>query len=102
MNLLNGVIDAVRQECEASGLRDHFSIYYERSLRPILDRGEPTSLEALAERFGISVKQASNRAQTVRRRFQRALLEQVSLTVEDESTASAELEELIRALSPKE
>jgi RNA polymerase sigma-70 factor (ECF subfamily) len=100
LNLLTSVIEDLRRECVESGLEQHFTIYYERSLRPILERCEPTSLAVLADQFGISVKQASNLSQTVRRRFQRSLMDSVSLTVEDEAMAASELEELIRSLSP--
>jgi len=45
----------------------------------------------LAERFGLTAKQVSNRGETIRRRFRKLLLEEVRLTVTDEATAGEEL-----------
>jgi len=89
--MLEQVIDRLRSSCRKSGLEAHFTIFRDRFIRPALERAEPASLESLAERFGLTAKQVSNRGETIRRRFRKLLLEEVRLTVTDEATAGEEL-----------
>jgi RNA polymerase sigma factor (sigma-70 family) len=97
-SLLEQVIDRLRAACEAAGQKAHYTIFHERFVQPALEQTAPTALETLAERFGLTTKQAANRCETVRRRFRSLLLDEVRLTVAGETAAEEELQALLAQL----
>lgn len=98
-SLLEQVLDRLYAACEESGLSLHLEIFRQRIVRPALERVAPVPLEELARRCGLTPKQVSNRTETVRRRFRRLLLEEVRLTVTDETAAEEELRLLMGHLT---
>jgi RNA polymerase sigma-70 factor (ECF subfamily) len=97
-SLLEHVIGRLRTACEATGLHVHYTIFHERFVRPALEHAAPTPLEALANRFGLTVKQVANRGETVRRRFRGLLVDEVRQTVLDQEAAEEELRALLTHL----
>ncbi len=100
-SLLAQVLDGLIAACERSGLSVHLEIFRQRVVRPALERVAPVTLEELGRRYGLTTKQVSNRAETVRRRFRRLLLEEVRLTVMDETAAEEELRSLMGHLTQR-
>lgn len=98
-SLLEQVLDRLRAACDGTGLGIHLEIFRQRIVRPALERVAPTPLEELAQQYGLTTKQVSNRAETVRRRFRRLLLDEVRLTVMDDSAAAEELRSLMGRLT---
>jgi len=98
-SLLEQVLDNLRAACQRSELHVHFELFRQRVVRPALEQVEPGPVEELARRYGLTAKQVSNRVETVRRRFRRLLLEEVRLTVMDDTAAGEELRSLMGHLS---
>lgn len=96
--LLEQVLERLITACKESGLTVHLEIFRHRVVRPALEQIAPIPLEDLARRYGLTVKQAANRSETVRRRFRRLLSEEVRLTVMDESSTKEELRALMGQL----
>ena len=69
----------------------HFDIFDRRFIRPAMDDTPALSLEELAQRHGLTAKQAANRCKVVRHHFRRLLLEEVQLTVMDDEHADEEV-----------
>lgn len=97
-SLLEQAIEKVRDSCRDDGLDSHFCVFEERVIRPTIEGTEPTPLEVLAQRFGLTTKQAANRAETIRRRFHKTLFEEVRLTVQDETVVNDEIQSLLAHL----
>jgi DNA-directed RNA polymerase specialized sigma24 family protein len=97
-SLLEQVVQRLATDCQAAGLGDHYTIFHERFVRPALEGTPPAALESLANRFGLTTKQAANRGETVRRRFRGLLLDEVRLTVSDQTEAEDELRGLLAEL----
>lgn len=96
--MLEQVLDRLRTLCDEAGLSVHLDIFRQRVIQPALEQVAPTPLETLAQQHGLTPKQAANRGETIRRRFRRLLLDEVRLTVTDESTAEEELRLLMNCL----
>lgn len=92
--LLEQVLADLERSCQRAGLASHFAIFRERVIRPALYGDTPTPTEELADRYGLTPKQVANRTETIRRRFRKLLLQEVSLTVGNQ----AEVEDEIRVL----
>jgi RNA polymerase sigma factor (sigma-70 family) len=97
-SLLELVLERLSAACRHSGLETHYEVFCERFVRPALEHAAPTPLEALAGRFGLTVKQVANRGETVRRRFRSLLLDEVRQTVLDHEAAEEELQSLLERL----
>jgi RNA polymerase sigma factor (sigma-70 family) len=98
-SLLEEVLDRLCAACQRSELHVHFELFRQRVVRPALERVKPGPVEELARRYGLTAKQVSNRVETVRRRFRRLLLDEVRLTVMDDTAAEEELRSLMGHLS---
>jgi len=96
--MLEQVLDRLRTLCDKAGLSVHLDIFRKRVIQPALEQVAPTPLETLAQQHGLTSKQAANRGETIRRRFRKLLLDEVRLTVTDESTAEEELRLLMDCL----
>jgi len=97
-SLLELVLERLNAACRQSGLETHYAVFCERFVRPALEHAAATPLEALAGRFGLTVKQVANRGETVRRRFRSLLLDEVRQTVLDQEAAEEELRALLAHL----
>jgi len=87
--LLEQVLDEVQAKCGERELGLHWQVFRDRVVRPILNRTEALSMEAICDRYGIADKtKASNMITTVRRLFQTVLKQHVRNSVmSDEDTA---------------
>jgi DNA-directed RNA polymerase specialized sigma24 family protein len=99
VSLLEQVVDRLRECCLADGLEAHYDIFAQRFIRPALENTSPPSLEMVAAGLGLTKKEAANRAQTIRRRFRKLLLQEIRLTVTDENAAEDELRALLVSLN---
>ncbi len=93
------VLTRVQSECLADGLNTHWTVFEHRVVRPMLF-GEPTTDYAtLVERLNLKDEaQAANLMITVKRRFARAMYEEIGRTVRDLQDTDDELHELLRDL----
>ncbi len=97
--LVRRVLDQVQAECQDEGLETHWLVFELRVVRPLLMGGAPVTYADLVDRFGLKdAAQGGNMMITVKRRFARALLEEVGRTVARPSQIDDELYALLRAL----
>jgi RNA polymerase sigma-70 factor (ECF subfamily) len=98
-SLLERVITQVRTGCCEEGMENHWTLFHEHVLKPILGGGPASSLASLCQEHGIDdPKKASNMIVTVKRRFRSALLEYVRGTVLSKDQADEELNDLLQFL----
>ena len=97
--LVRQVLTDVRVQCEKDGLDAHWVVFEHRVVRPMLLDEPPTAHAALVERLHLKDEsQAANMMITVKRRFARALYQEIGRTVADPSQIEDELHELLRDL----
>ncbi|MCA9291297.1 MAG: sigma-70 family RNA polymerase sigma factor [Phycisphaerales bacterium] len=97
--LVRRVLARLRETCLADGLESHWTVFDRRVVRPLLLGEEPESYLSLVERLELDgAGQASNMLITVKRRFARALLDEIALTVDDPTMIEDELCLLLRDL----
>lgn len=97
--LVRRVLAAVRSACQSDGLSRHWTVFEERVARPMLLGETPTEYALLVDRLRLKDEsQAANMMITVKRRFVRALLEEVGTTLSRPEDAGEELRELLRDL----
>lgn len=96
--LLERALVELDESCRKAGLSTHLAIFRERVIWPTLYNRPATLTERLAERYGLTNKQVANRTETIRRRFRNALLDEIRLTVMDESEVDEELSFLVESL----
>jgi DNA-directed RNA polymerase specialized sigma24 family protein len=97
--LVRQVLEAVRARCSVDGWSAHWRIFEQRVVRPML-LGQPALpyADLVAELHLKDASQASNMLITIKRRFVRALQEEVSRTMIDPSQVDEEIFELLRDL----
>jgi RNA polymerase sigma-70 factor (ECF subfamily) len=97
--LVRQVLEAVRARCAADGWSAHWRIFEQRIVRPML-LGQPAlPYDNLVQELHLKdASQASNMLITIKRRFVRALQEEVSRTMTDPSEVDEEIFELLRDL----
>lgn len=94
--MMERVLSCVRADCAEHGMETHWTLFYERVVRPILADGEAPSLAHLCQVHGIDdIQKASNMIVTVKRRFRAALVQNVHRTLLDGDQAPDEIEELL-------
>jgi RNA polymerase sigma-70 factor (ECF subfamily) len=97
--LMDQVLETVRIGCRDEGLENHWHVFNEKVVQPILNGVGSPSLADLSARYGIAdPRQASNMIVTVKRRFRSALREHVRTTVIAEDQVDDELAEILRFL----
>lgn len=97
--LVRATLKRVQRECQKDGLEAHWTVFERRIVRPVLTGEDPPSLAGLAEQLGLADEaQASNLVITVKRRFAKALREEVATTVTDEAEVEQELRDILRGL----
>lgn len=97
--LVRQVLTDVRQQCEKDGLDAHWEVFEHRVVRPMLLNEPPTDHATLVEQLHLKDEsQAANMMITVKRRFARALYQEIGRTVTDPSQIEDELHELLRDL----
>lgn len=99
-NLLDQVLDAIREEYCSTDRAAYWAVFRARILGPILENAEAPSLTELCEKYDIeSEKKASNAIITVKRRFAAVLRQYLRLSVQSDSEAEDEFRALVEILS---
>jgi RNA polymerase sigma-70 factor (ECF subfamily) len=97
--LIQRVLETVHRQCAEGQLGPHWTIFEHRVVRPMLLGEPPAAYPALMARLNVrSAAQASNMLITVKRRFARALLQEIARTVESRADVEDELRELLREM----
>jgi RNA polymerase sigma factor (sigma-70 family) len=95
--MIRRALERVRAGCVASGLDAHWRVFEARVVKPMLFGDEKVSYAKLVERLELDDSgQAANMMVTVKRRFVRALVEEIGCTVGDPMQIEDELRELLR------
>ena len=99
-SVLNEALERMQSECEKKDMSDHWGIFRDRVIDPILNGREPPSYAALAERYRFtSPHAAGNRLVTAKRMYAKSIRSVISEYTTDPVEVEEELEELFRALS---
>jgi DNA-directed RNA polymerase specialized sigma24 family protein len=97
--LIGRVLQDVRRHYIEQCQESHWEVFVGRVVRPMLFNEQPTSYDALVQRFDLSdASQASNMMITVKRKFARAMREEVRQTVLEATDVDDELRELMGIL----
>jgi len=95
--IMERVLSCVRAECAEHGMKSHWTVFYERVVRPLLTDRQAPSLAHLCQVHGIeNTRAASNMIVTVKRRFRAALERNVRRTLLEGDRAPDEIEELLQ------
>lgn len=99
-DLLDEVLDKVREEYCSTGKTIHWEVFRVKILAPIFDNAEVPSLAELRKKYSIeSERKASNMAITVKRRFATVLRHHLRQFVQSDSEVEEEFRELVEILS---
>lgn len=97
--LVRRVIDRVREECAKQELAAHWSVFEARVVKPMMLGDPPTPYSLLVELLDLKdAAQAANMMITVKRRFARAVYDEVGATVSEPSEIEDELRKLLESL----
>jgi len=95
--LMERVLSYVKSKCAEQGMETHWTLFYDRVVRPVLTDQPPPSVTELCQIHGIEGTQtASNMIVTVKRHFRAALERNVRRTLLESDQASEEIEELLQ------
>jgi RNA polymerase sigma factor (sigma-70 family) len=98
-SLIRHVLEEVRRDCLKNGQEAHWTVFEQRVVRPMLLNEPPAEYAALVVEHGLkSATQAAGMVVTIKRRFARALIVEISRTVDDPRQVEQELRELMRDL----
>ncbi len=99
-NLLDEAITKVKNEYCSGGKENHWKVFDEEVLAPILTNAHPPSLTEICSKYGIdSTSKASNMILTVKRRFGTVIKQCLRQFVQSESEVEDEFNELLKILS---
>jgi DNA-directed RNA polymerase specialized sigma24 family protein len=96
--LVANVLKALERECTLTGKRSHFQLFHQRIVAPELDGYLAPALEELAQRHGLTYKEAANQITTAKRAFRRLLAEEVRRYASSEEDFVQEETDVYRAL----
>ena len=99
LNLLQRVLNALEQECHATGKHTHFELFRQRIVAPALEGAQPPPLSELAPSYGLTEKEAANQLITARRAYQRLLREEIRLYATDDAEVAEEIQDIFRFLA---
>jgi len=95
--LLDDILDDVREKCRADGKILHWQVFYDKVLQPIMENTTPPSLAEICQRYDIdSPSKASNMIVTVNRRFRAGLKRHIRRSVIRDSDVDCEFRELMQ------
>ena len=95
--LLEQVMEQVKTECCGDGMIQHWNVFRDRVLMPILQQSSPPSLQEICTRHGVAgERQASNMIVTMKRRLQAVLADHLRETVTSEEELTGEMDEIRR------
>lgn len=92
-SLFTLAVNALKEECEASGRQIRFQIFTRTDLDPV-DGDQRPSYRELAEQFDIPVTQVTNHLAWARREFRRVVLERLRELSGNDAEYRAEVREL--------
>ena len=99
VSLVHEVLRAVREECEADGLGDHWAVFEARVVGPMVFGKPPTPHADLVRQLDLpGPAQAANMIVTVKRRFARALKAEIRTTVRESWSVGEEIVGLLSDL----
>jgi DNA-directed RNA polymerase specialized sigma24 family protein len=99
-NLLDWLLKEVEADCRQRGMDVHWTLFYERVIRPVIEDGDPPSLPRLCVSHGIEEPtRASNMIFAVKRRFRTKLKNYLRQSVTGEGHEHEEMIDLTRFLS---
>lgn len=97
--LVRSVLIATEEACERGGLITHWRIFRLRVVDPLMTGAEPTAYSEIVSRLGLNDEsQAANMMITAKRRFARALREEIANTVSDPTQIDDEIRGLLGSL----
>lgn len=95
--LLEQVLEEVKTQCNKDGMGQHWNVFRDRVLTPIMQQNSPPSLAEICRTHGVTgEKQASNMVVTMKRRLQAALAARLRETVASEEELTREMDEIRR------
>jgi DNA-directed RNA polymerase specialized sigma24 family protein len=100
VGILQRVMEDVKAQCLQDGLETHWRVFEERVLTPTLNGEEPPSLPDICARRDIrSTDQVSNMIVTVKRRFQKTLVQRLTNVTDSPQGFQDELRDFIEIFS---
>jgi len=100
VGILQRVMEDVKAQCLRDGLDIHWRAFEERLLKPTLEDKVPPSLADICKRWRVSsASQLSNMIVTVKRRFQKTLLQCLTNVTDSQQGFHDELEDFIEIFS---
>jgi RNA polymerase sigma-70 factor (ECF subfamily) len=101
-DLLERSLLEVKESYIEKGMENHWYVFRDRLLQPLLENKQPTSLEEICRQYEIENEaKASHMLETVKRRFQGVLMKQVRQTVLNGQVVEDELKEILRFFEKK-
>ena len=97
-DLLMRVLLALEQECQMTGKSKHYEIFRLRIVEPILQGAQEPPMRDIADRLGLTDKEASNYLLTARRAYQRLLREEIRQYALSEEDVTDEVRDLFHFL----
>ena len=98
-DLLEQVMLDVKRECQRTNIKQHWQVFEDRMLIPILKRSKPLSLPSICEKYGIDNERiASNMIVTVKRRLKKALERNMRKLGDTSPEMNEQVDELLRFL----
>lgn len=95
--LLDSILEDVREKCRADGKILHWQVFHDRVLQPIMDNITPPSMAEVCQRYGIDRPgKASNMMVTVNRRFQAGFKRHIRRSVIRDCDVDSEFRELMQ------
>jgi len=95
--LLEQVLEEVKAKCREDGMMDHWNVFHDRILAPIMKQSSPPAIKEICRRYNIaSERQAANMVVTMKRRLQAALVKRLRETVTSDEQLNGEMDEIRR------
>jgi len=101
-DLVLRVLRALKDECGATGKKEHFALFHARIIDPALHGEEAPALATLAPLYGITEKQAANCVLTARRAYQRLLREEIATYALSDEDAAEEVHNVFSMLARRD
>lgn len=96
--LLLRVLQLFEEECSKTGKERHYRIFSRRIIEPILEGTERPPMKQLAEKIGITEKQAFNYDVNARRAYQRLLRQEIRMYASSDDEVAQEIKDLFELL----
>ncbi len=94
--VLRRALDRLERAYKSSGRHGEFELFRIRIIEPALTGSAAPPMSDLAEKLGLTAKQASNRLVTARRAYQRLLREEIAAVSATDEDVAAEMQDIYR------